>query len=452
MMKEIAKRGLSLLLSVVMALSMMPVLDLHQHAHAATLTGLDSSLSDLTLTYTDATNSGTLSWAPSGTSITGSIKNNTTYKSGWSTYYYGSDSTLTIKYTGDGAATLAFKYSASVSKGSTAGWRGDVFIAGTRVAGEEVGVQSVSDQSFTTTVYKNDTITIKIVCDAINSIYSTRPNSNVTLSGITLTPIVDNPDVTYQYDSSLGSVTLNGATVTSGTTGEMSGESAAALVAIPNSGVTFIGWTDGTGAILSASTSYSLATSEDMTVKAVFAKDGSTPIFMVGGASKGEYKDASGAGLIFASTATYYTINGTHLFEGFDAAASFASASSGSKYMVLMNNATLSAGTYTIPSGVTLLIPFDSANTLYTGTPCSTPEGEYATPTAFRTLTLANGAELVVNGALSVSGKHLRTVTGPCAGSAPTGPVGFINTEGGSKITVNNGGTLYANVRLLSLS
>ena len=94
---------------------------------------------------------------------------------------------------------------------------------------------------------------------------------------------------------------------------------------------------------------------------------------------------------------TYYTVSGNYIFDNFEAAMSFASSSSAYKNVVLMNNATLTAGTYTVPSGVTLLIPYDSANTLYKTGAVST--GTYSTPTATKEisairLTLSDGTVL----------------------------------------------------------
>lgn len=102
------------------------------------------------------------------------------------------------------------------------------------------------------------------------------------------------------------------------------------------------------------------------------------------------------------------------------------------------------SGTYdkssTVPSGITLLIPFDAANTVYTTAP------EYVETTeaqsAYKTLTLKNGATITVNGTLSVSGKHLTASTEYC--SRPTGAYGHIKTEAGSKIIINSNARLYA--------
>ena len=109
------------------------------------------------------------------------------------------------------------------------------------------------------------------------------------------------------------------------------------------------------------------------------------------------------------------------------------------KTIVVAADGTLS-GDYTIPAGVTLLVPFDSANTLYTTKPGSVKAE--AAQSAFRTLTLTDDASITVNGAISVGGKlYTSTSTHVCK---PTGAYGQIKMSGGSQITVANGGALYA--------
>ena len=109
------------------------------------------------------------------------------------------------------------------------------------------------------------------------------------------------------------------------------------------------------------------------------------------------------------------------------------------KIIVVATDGTLS-GNYTIPAGVTLLVPFDSANTLYTTEPGSVKAT--AAQSAFRTLTLTDDASITVNGAISVGGKlYTSTNTHVCK---PTGAYGQIKMSGGSQITVANGGALYA--------
>lgn len=109
------------------------------------------------------------------------------------------------------------------------------------------------------------------------------------------------------------------------------------------------------------------------------------------------------------------------------------------KKIVVVQNAYVPAGNYTIPSGVTLLVPFDEGQTLCTTKPGITkaaPSGQ----SAYCTLTLASGANIAVNGAISVSAHQNK---GQPYGGAVTGKYGKIELKDGAKITLNSGSYLY---------
>ena len=77
------------------------------------------------------------------------------------------------------------------------------------------------------------------------------------------------------------------------------------------------------------------------------------------------------------------------------------------KTIVVATDGSLS-GSYTIPAGVTLLVPFDDANTLYKETPTATRKAVAAK--AYRKLVLAADAALTVEGAISVGGQYYSAV------------------------------------------
>lgn len=109
------------------------------------------------------------------------------------------------------------------------------------------------------------------------------------------------------------------------------------------------------------------------------------------------------------------------------------------KTIVVASDGTLS-GNYTIPTGVTLLVPFDDADTLYTTEPEASES--IISQTAYRTLTLTDDASITVKGAISVGGKlYTSSSTHVCK---PTGAYGQIKMSDSSQITVEDGGTLYA--------
>ncbi len=256
--------------------------------------------------------------------------------------------------------------------------------------------------------------TISVVVQSKSGLSDT--TATLTLRNFSYVGAKDSSSITFNYNSSLGSVALNGSVVANGYVAEIS-KDGATLTATANSGVTFLGWIDGNGVILSKETSFTYTPFNDGTVKALF--DDGTAFFGVGSA---------------------------FLSDSLPLAVSYAQ-SSGANVIYLANNGTLAAGNYTIPAGITLLIPFDSANTLYTDKPeyVTYTDSGYTKPIAYRTLTMASGVNLVVNGALNLSAKHVG-MSGAARGlgNSPTGNVSFIKMQANSNITVNNGGSLYA--------
>lgn len=116
---------------------------------------------------------------------------------------------------------------------------------------------------------------------------------------------------------------------------------------------------------------------------------------------------------------------------------------SGIKTIVLTNDGTL-IGEHTISAGNTLLIPFDEAATLYTEAKATASQNNnpaWETPRAFRTLTMAPGAKLTIQGSLNVGGMH--SAGANLTAGSPTGDLGMIRMVEGANITVDNGGILY---------
>ncbi len=266
-------------------------------------------------------------------------------------------------------------------------------------------VNSASSGNFAKILDAGKSITVTIVAEKGLS----RKTNTLVMSGFSITKAQASSNVTFAYDSAYGSVTVDGKAVASGDVVSVP-VTGAALVATKANGGQFIGWIDSTdNSIISTASSYTYQPTSDINVKAVFA--GTTPWFLVD--------------------------NG-YLYEGLEAAVA-AVASASNKTVVLMNNATLPAGNYTIPAGATLLIPMDAANTVYTNEPGCLET--YTKPTAYRTLTMASGANLTVNGSLCVSGKQTAKMN---YNGMPTGPVGFIQMSQDTAITINGGGFLYA--------
>lgn len=252
-----------------------------------------------------------------------------------------------------------------------------------------------------------------------------KETATLTLTDISYTPVASEIDVNIKYDSAFGIVTANGASVEANSN-VVIGTAGVELTATPIDGAEFIGWVDENGFIRSQSATYTQVPDMFTTLEALFYKD-SKPFFMV---------------------------DDKYIFSDLNTAAS-----SGTK-IVLMRNAILPAGDYTIPSGRTLLIPFDAENTMYTDEPIgvnknagdgitgigqSNRKADYQSPVAYRTLIMQEGANIIVNGTINLSAKHYAGDTQPNSrGGAPTGNVSFIEMSKNSSITVNNGGKLYA--------
>ncbi|MBP3478147.1 MAG: hypothetical protein J6K03_01525, partial [Oscillospiraceae bacterium] len=412
MLKNFGKRVISFLVAAVMIISLMPVIPIAVSAATVLLNGEVS---------VNISGGGTTS----GITTTGMT---IAAEGGW----FGRETlTITIYNETSNTATLSFEYNLSGNYDTF-----KVASATAETSGKYTGVLSAGGS-------------VVINLKASGSIGAGK--ATLKLSNFSLVAAATSSNVTFAYDSSLGSITVGGAAMANGGTKEnVSLTDGVALVATPVSGARFLGWIDtADNALLSTAASYTLIPTANMTVKAVFVGAGSTPWFMVGGLSTQTFKN----GLLNLTSNTYYTVSsGTYLFDDLNTAAAKA-ASSTTKGVVLMNDGTLSAGTYTIPAGVTLLIPFDSANTLYTTAAQTVGIGKdaagneirnYTTPTAYRTLKLAAGAHLVINGAMSLSAKQALAQGSQTDGGSPSGPVSFVNMAEGSSITVNNGGKLYA--------
>ena len=246
---------------------------------------------------------------------------------------------------------------------------------------------------------------IKVYLKSAAGAYTTA----VELSGISLIANVQ-ATTTFQPAEN-GSYTVDGVEITEETTKTQQSTVAYSLAATPASGYKFIGWYSVTEEkYLSSDTSATMYFDIDQTVTAVFTEE-SNPVFDVSGAK----------------------------FTDLNEANEYAVTNSLSK-IVLVSDGTLNSGSYTISSGVTLLIPFDSAYTCYTTTPANTGD-VWTAPSVYKTLTMAEGASITVEGAISVSAKHY--AYGQTGAGAPCGKYGYIYMNSGSSITVNSGGGLY---------
>lgn len=227
-----------------------------------------------------------------------------------------------------------------------------------------------------------------------------------------LTPRFQTVYVTmYVTASENGTTVFDGETVNSGTVSKnLDSRNTYTLTATANTGYVFNGWLDANGNIRSSNATWTFEPEDGVTVHASFLATSELAVWQV--------TDTNGQ--------TYSDLN--------DAIAT------GATKIILQKSGVLPAGTYTIPSGVTVLIPFDDAYTLYTTEPGmvnNTP----ATPSEYQKLTMSAGANIIVDGALSVSAQ-LNTFNTSYSGVV-TGKYGYIYMNSGSSITVNSGANLY---------
>lgn len=386
-MKFSFKRVLAFVLAVMLVVSLIPATE-PMHVHAA---GTLSTIDGLTASWTDATNSrGSASWSASGTSITGTT---TGYKQ---IINRTVTSKLTLTNSSGGEATLSFNY--SLTNG-----------------GSVSGAISSTSGSYSSTLADGASITITLKSP------SGATTNTLNLTGLSLIS-TSAGDVTTTFDPAAvgGSYTVNGTAITASTEMTAAAGTEYTLVATAVSGYQFFGWFDADGNALDYNASYSFKPSANMTVVPYFVSS-TTALFGVGSAK----------------------------FDDLTAAGEYAAAGS-NKIIILLNDGTVS-GDHTIPAGVTLLVPFDASNTLYTAEPAHTNNNLLDTatweqPTAYRTLTLAADANITVNGSISVSGKHFAGGGSVNAGGGgvPTEKVGFVQMVSGSTITLNSGAYLYA--------
>lgn len=383
MIKRVLKRLTAMLLAFVLLFTLFPNLSLT--AYAAT-SGKVTGLSDGNIGLSFASTTGNAAddpWTASGTTITGSVV--ATSSMGCNTDY---NSTLTITNNKLTAAKLSFDYAVAVNSGA--------------VQVDETPVSSDGSYSYTKELAAGESIKVFLMSG------STTP-TKITMTNIAL--VSDVTATTTFQPAENGSYTVDGNTVTETYSSTQSSTQGYAVAATPASGYQFMGWYDVTNEkYISTLQSTTLNMEYDATITARFAPVG-VALFDVGG----------------------------QVFEDLDAATAYATSNSITK-VTLVSDGTLT-GSYTIPDGVLLLIPFDDAKTLYTDTPVALA-GDGGTRKAYKTLTLAEGTSLIVNGGISVGGRY-KSAAGSASGYM-TGAYGLINMESDSRITVKSGGSLYA--------
>ena len=376
-MKSTLKRFLSLVLCMCMVMALLPNVTMTAFAATSgTVTGLADE--NIGLSFTGDADDA---WSANGTSIIGAATS-----TGGTCSDTSYESTLTITNKKLTTATLSFDYSIEQNSGKI------------QVDGTEVS----SSASFTKELAANESVKVYIKSG------STSAATKITLTNVVLVSDV-NATATF-VPAENGTYTVDGKLITEEYSNTQSSMTAYQVVATPADGYQFLGWYNlTTGKCIATAATTALNIESDCTVTAKFVSK-SLALFETGG----------------------------QRFADLNEAVAYAQANGQSK-ITLATDGSIS-GTYTIPAGITLLIPFDEAGTLYTDAPAAIRTAPASKP--FRTLTMSEGASITVNGAISLGGRYY--AAGGSEQGRPVGDYGYIKMADNSSITVKNGGNLYA--------
>ena len=381
MIQRISKRFLSLLLVAVMVLALVPAITLPAFAATSgTVTGLSDT--NIGLSFSGTADNA---WSASGTQIIGKARSTSGSGCGGGSSYR---STLTITNKKTTKATLSFDYAVVVSDGTIL-----VNNTTTTTAG-----------SFSKELAAGGTVEVEIESG------STSADTKITMTNVKLVADVS-ATVTFQPAEN-GSYTVDGQTITEPYTNTQSSMTAYQVVATPAEGYRFKGWYDvASGKCISTDAKTALNFDSNRTITARFVSK-ELALFEAGGQVFDDLNDA------------------------------IAEAQKNLPAIITLAESGKITGNYTIPSKVTLLIPFDEAKTCYTSTPTAITSYPAATP--FRTLTMAAGSSLTLaNGAAISIGGQYYAASGGQQGRI-VGPYGYIKMESGSAIDVQSGASLYA--------
>ncbi len=377
MIKRITKRFLSLLLATVMVLALVPVITVPAHAATSgTVTGLADE--NIGLSYSGDADDA---WSANGTSITGAATS-----TGGTCSDTSHKSTLTITNKKSTTATLSFDYAIEQNSGT-------IQVDGTKVT---------AGSKFSKELAPNASIKVYIESG------STSAATKITMTNVVL---VSNANATATFvPAENGTYTVDGKLITEEYSNTQSSMTAYQVVATPADGYQFLGWYNlTTGKCIATAASTALNVESNCTITAKFASK-TVALFETGG----------------------------QRFADLNKAVAYAQANGQSK-ITLATDGSIS-GTYTIPTGITLLIPFDAAGTLYTDAPAAIRTAPASKP--FRTLTMSEGTSITVNGAISLGGRYF--AAGGGQQGRPVGDYGYIKMADNSSITVKKGGNLYA--------
>ena len=380
-MKNMYRCFLSLVLCMCMVFVLLPNIAMPAYAaNSGTVIGLADESIGLSFSGT-ADNA----WSASSTQIIGKARSTSGSGCGGGSSYR---STLTITNKKTTKATLSFDYTVMVSEGT-------ILVDNT---------ETTANGSFSKELAAGGTVEVEIESG------STSADTQITMTNVKLVADVS-ATVTFQPAEN-GSYTVDGRNITEVYTHTQSSMTAYQVEATPAEGYRFKGWYDvASGKCISTDAKTALNFDSDRTITARFVSK-ELALFEAGGQVFDDLNDA------------------------------IAEAQKKLPATITLAESGKITGNYTIPSTVTLLIPFDEAKTCYTSTPTAITSTPAAKP--FRTLTMAAGSSLTLanRAAISIGGQYYAPSGG--ASGKMVGPYGYIKMESGSAITVQSGANLYA--------
>lgn len=376
MNKQEFKRFLSMLLCLLMVIGLFP--GTSAYAAAGTLNVIGGQV---TVDYSGKNAEATV------VNDVVTAKAKATESSSCSGTSYAEDTTtLTIKNNSAAQATLVFDYVPVLNGGS-------MVLDGAAVT---------NSGTFSKSVSANETVTLTL-----------KSGKSATAAEVTLRnfALVGDGEFSITVKAPVnGTATANGTAVTANMTINATYAAGFSLEAVPAEGYDFGGWVDENNNIIMKTAKGNIRPTRNMTISPWFIPKGAA-MFGVGG----------------------------KIFDDLNAAVKEAQ-SGAEKNIALLNSGTLAAGEYTIPKGITLVIPFDETHTCFKANPevvNDYPQNQKV----FRKLTLASGAKIAVDGEVSVSAKYSSGAGGRPMGV--TGDYGQIQMESGSEIRLNPGAFLY---------
>lgn len=373
MMKQIATRALSLILVFFLILSIFPNIIIKTSADELNISGVladvpGDTMGELVSVSADRSETnGTGSVTISKNVITIAAKGVSKTSSGCSdTPAKASTTTWTMKNTHGTAATVTYTFVKTSGDGT------------------------VSPASGTVTIPSGGTTSFQVTSAAPDTAAETK--ATLTLTGVTFAVQSCTTAFLQATNGSYSGSCSDGWQVAAGQSHQALSNQYYQLTAVPDPGYGFSAWIDGNGTILSRSNPWTMSPA-DRSVTAKFIPAGAAIYYIKGN----------------ASTEYYYL----------DLA--IAAAGSSGTVIVKEDGKVLgSAGqtSFSIPSGVTLLVPYDAAATVITNDMESHVNEAYSNPpasTLYRKLTLPAGYRISVESGKAVcllSGAELQQGTG----------------------------------------